>query len=74
MEIDAGHNQLTEQPEAGSLLNLTGKSQGMQDPPYQRKLGSFQLIPHLNFLFNPRNNLGCTKQPLSSEFEWSAGI
>lgn len=40
MEIDAGHYQLTKQTEAGSLLkNLTGKSQGMQDPPlHQDKL------------------------------------
>lgn len=75
MEIAAGHNQLTKQPETGFLLNLTGKSQGVQDPPpYQHKLGSFQLIPNLNFLLNTRNNLGCTKQTVSSEFEWSAGI
>lgn len=76
MEIDAGHYQLTKQTEAGSLLkNLTGKSQGMQDPPlHQDKLQSFQLIPSLTFLLNTTNNLGCTKQPVSSEFEWSAGI
>lgn len=39
MEIDAEHAQLTKQPEADPLLNLTGKSQGMRDPPlYQHKL------------------------------------
>lgn len=75
MEIDAGHYQLTRQPEAGSLLNPTGKSQRLQHPRlYQHKLESFQLIPHLYFLLNSRNNLGCTKEPETSEFEWSTGI
>lgn len=65
----------SKQLEAGSFLNLTGKSQGMQNPPlYQQKLETFQQIPNHNFLLNTRNNLGCTKQVVSSEFECSTGI
>lgn len=40
----------SKQLEAGSFLNLTGKSQGMKNPLYQQKLETFQQIPNHNFL------------------------